>query len=948
VKAGYDSNTQSGDGIWEYNWTPNILGTQEIMAYVNYDFQETKEPRKTVQVVDKNTNEIVVNITAPLNGAEVESGKSTTVRVESPGELNKVELEITDPAGVKTVKTVTADDVGGNFTSLGIPWKATVTGVHTLKASGWNAAGQKGWTDPVIQVTVLEPDPVDPPDPSEQGTWTWINEWSFLWKNNKVIQGLHDNHYVGPNFYNTLIPYEEYVCGVIGVAGKGGDIGEKTEADPMDAYVTTLYNDETKSWQLMIDFNSLHKDLLGRTSERDEHWDVRLICFDRDVASEGGPQPDKPIFLKELYRYDSSVNESTGYRVDQYACGIVGYNSTAGDIDEHGAGDIFRNDLYDNNGVWWLRADFRTEGPHEAWEHTILCVDRDWAAMFTPEPGKPFVFTSYGNMGDNITKLTEFSTYEWTCGVVGYSALHGDIDEGEKGDNDNLLLAYMYEDYSLGKWRIRADFRSHKDSETWNADVMCVANNFDVAPIMTTAIPQLFTGEYDEVNHYKYGTGIHLEWTETRHPEAAYYEIRYTEDGARTWHTYNSRRDISYGGWINHHGTLDCGHNFKLCLQRRQSYHYQVRVLDIDGNPLTDWSDMIGMTAPDWPAHVEVTEPSPPGPYHSGATVTIYLKNSYGPDLDIEWNITDYNTASHNIISGCMDGPALNWESSYCELEIFNGSADASTNVSIGKLAALMPETSIHVSVIGRDSWGLSDSVLEVLEFERVAPFTIQSFEDVPPDHWAHTYVEDMADRGITSGCTTEGEAKYCPDGSLLRAQMAVFMVRSRHLDEPGYVPPSPEKVIFIDEEAEPLASVSSTSPNTAYRAALYYYDKYTQQLYDDGVITGCSSDPVKFCPNDVTTRAQMTVFIVRLLRGEEFTPPEPTQQTYSDAPLYNTDGERIWSGKWIEQATKDGLVQDCGTDMFNMLFRPEEAITRAEAACMMSHALSAKESGEG
>jgi len=540
-----------------------------------------------VQVVDEDENAIFVDITDPVSGVEVEKGKKITVRVESPGEMTKVDLEVTDPDGNVTHKIVTAADVGGNFTSIGIPWTPSVVGEHTLKASGWNSLGQKGWTDPVVQISVYEPDPIDPPDPSEQGEWIWINEFSFLWKNKKTITGLYEGvgGYVDPNFYNTLIPYDQYVCGVVGIAGKGGDIGEKTIVDPIDAYLTTWYKDETKSWQIMLDFNTIHKDIWGNTSDRPEHWDIQLMCFDRLVAAEDGPEPGKPIFIKKLYWYDGEVNVSTGYRVDQYACGIAGFNSTAGDINENKTGDIFRNDLYDKDGVWWLRADFRThDDEHEEWQHQILCVDRSWAALGHPEPGKPFVFTSYGSMGDNVGSirdsvqgLTEFYTNEWTCGVVGFSALHGDIDEGNHDYESNLLLAYMYEDTTLGKWRIRADFRTHKDNETWNADVMCVAKDYDSAPTMTEASPKLFTGVYDDTRGKKYGTGIHLEWTETHNPEAAYYEIRFTEDGARTWQTYNSRRDISHGGWINHHGTLDCGHHFGLCLPRKQFFHYQVR-----------------------------------------------------------------------------------------------------------------------------------------------------------------------------------------------------------------------------------------------------------------------------------------------------------------------------------------------------------------------------------
>jgi hypothetical protein len=498
----------------------------------------------------------------------------------------------------------------------------------------------------------------------------------------------------------------------------------------------------------------------------------------------------------------------------------------------------------------------------------------------------------------------------------------------------------MEEDHGSGKWGIRADFRTHNNPEHWDVNVLCIAKYPDSAPRMISATPTLFTGEHDPENNHKYGEGIRLEFSQSHHLEARYYEVAYSEDGGETFKPYNTRRDIKYGGWINHLGSLDCGHNYTLCLKRNQTYHYQVRVLKEDGSPLTGWSNVISAQAPDWPAHVEFAEPSPPGPYWSGSTVTIYMKNTYGPDLYMDWTIKNVNTASHTVIAGCQDGPYSNWESRHCELEIFDGSGNADATQTVGKLAALAPETSVQVAVTGKDSWGHSDDVLAVLEFERVDASVVQSFEDVPPEHWAFDYVEYLSDQEITSGCTTEGSSNFCPDDTLLRSQQAVFTVRSRHPEQPGYVPPAPEQVVFIDEEVQPLASVASTSKDVAYRQELYWYDKYAQELYDDGVISGCSTDPVKFCPNDPTTRAQMTVFVVRMLHGEDFKPQEPNEQLFNDAPLFDASGNRIWSTKWIMQAHADGLIQACGTDNANLLFRPDEPVTRAEAACMMYFAL--------
>ena len=47
-------------------------------------------------------------------------------------------------------------------------------------------------------------------------------------------------------------------------------------------------------------------------------------------------------------------------------------------------------------------------------------------------------------------------------------------------------------------------------------------------------------------------------------------------------------------------------------------------------------------------------------------------------------------------------------------------------------------------------------------------------FSDVPANAFAAAWIEELADRGITSGC---GGGKYCPSNSTTRAQMAAFLV---------------------------------------------------------------------------------------------------------------------------------------------------------------------------
>jgi hypothetical protein len=55
-------------------------------------------------------------------------------------------------------------------------------------------------------------------------------------------------------------------------------------------------------------------------------------------------------------------------------------------------------------------------------------------------------------------------------------------------------------------------------------------------------------------------------------------------------------------------------------------------------------------------------------------------------------------------------------------------------------------------------------------------PATGTVFGDVPAGSFAAAWIEDLAARGITSGC---GGGNYCPNSSATRGQMAVFLVRA-------------------------------------------------------------------------------------------------------------------------------------------------------------------------
>jgi len=68
--------------------------------------------------------------------------------------------------------------------------------------------------------------------------------------------------------------------------------------------------------------------------------------------------------------------------------------------------------------------------------------------------------------------------------------------------------------------------------------------------------------------------------------------------------------------------------------------------------------------------------------------------------------------------------------------------------------------------------------LLRAVEGSAYAPpaATGTTFLDVPAEHWAAAWIEELARRAVTAGCTAD---HYCPGDDVARDQMAVFVVRT-------------------------------------------------------------------------------------------------------------------------------------------------------------------------
>jgi uncharacterized protein (DUF1800 family) len=176
-------------------------------------------------------------------------------------------------------------------------------------------------------------------------------------------------------------------------------------------------------------------------------------------------------------------------------------------------------------------------------------------------------------------------------------------------------------------------------------------------------------------------------------------------------------------------------------------------------------------------------------------------------------------------------------------------------------------------------------------------------FADVPSSSAVHASVEQMLRDGITSGC---GSGNYCPNASITRAQMAVFLLRASHGS--SYVPPPATGTIFADVSATDFAA------------------DWIEELYTEGITGGCATNPLRYCPDNSVTRAQMAPFLLKVYHGTSYAPP-PAQGVFGDVPASSP------FAPWVEELARLAVTVGCG----GTSYCPSNAVTRGQMAVFMT-----------
>ena len=191
------------------------------------------------------------------------------------------------------------------------------------------------------------------------------------------------------------------------------------------------------------------------------------------------------------------------------------------------------------------------------------------------------------------------------------------------------------------------------------------------------------------------------------------------------------------------------------------------------------------------------------GNFNSGEVYTVKKNSTFGdtPSSHWAWQYIErlYSAA---ITGGCSTSPL-----SYCP----------ESEVTRAQMAVFL-EKGVHYPI-------------------SYSPSNVSSTFNDTTGHWAEDWIEALKNDGITSGCAI---GLYCPDSSVTRAQMAVFLLKAKHGS--SYTPPN----------------VTTTFGDIAG----HWAEDWIEQLAAEGITSGCASG--LYCPESPVTRAQMAVFLVK------------------------------------------------------------------------------------
>ena len=181
-------------------------------------------------------------------------------------------------------------------------------------------------------------------------------------------------------------------------------------------------------------------------------------------------------------------------------------------------------------------------------------------------------------------------------------------------------------------------------------------------------------------------------------------------------------------------------------------------------------------------------------------------------------------------------------------------------------------------------------------------PAFAKTFDDIQ-GHWAQPVIEELADKGIIDG---ESETRYNPEGQVTRAEFVKLLTGTQ------------------------TEQLPETDPGYPDIPADHWAKGYIAYAKDNGILL--ESDGGNFEPERPITRNEAAVWISRALK-----------QTGNAAELDFTDNDLIQNREAVAGTVAAGIM----TGNEDGSFAPENSMTRAEAAAIISRMIDQENTSE-
>lgn len=481
------------------------------------------------------------------------------------------------------------------------------------------------------------------------------------------------------------------------------------------------------------------------------------------------------------------------------------------------------------------------------------------------------------------------TTEEPHAGVIYYDIDHDQLLPGSTGEGDSRIQAYSYlmtlKDYGQGADKTISrplDYNPEKYrlsppwQQTWAATSGPLPN------------------KKFEVNQHPYGTDLpevnYNYPTSSREQRKAIEEI-YKNHALGYLYFLQTERGLKYLGLADDE-YLENG-NFPLKLYVREGRRilggYLMKENDISPAPgntrVSLKSDSIAVGDYPMDSHATQLKKDPSAPHRGEGEFWLYRQTR------------PYQIPFGTIVPQAIDGLLVSLAVSATHVA-YGSLRMEPVRMSLGQAAGTAAVLAIKNNILP-SQLNVGELQKELLKQKQLLYY----YSDVSLDDWAFENIQQIALKGIMTGYP---DYSFGLGKNVTRAEMAAVLARAFNL--PKVWPATPT---FTDVSID----------HWAY--------EYIETLYKNGVTSGCSTSPPRYCPEDQVNRAQTAVFLVRALKLTSYDNPNPT---FADVPKTH------WAYPYVERLYEQGLTKGCSSNPLK--YCVENPLKREELVTFINRAL--------